>query len=115
MVVERGEVWWADPDEPTGSEPGYRRPVLIVQADAFNRSRLQTTIAVVLTSNLRLIEAPGNVLVPKTASGLPKDSVANVSQVITLDRDFLAERTGKLPARLRAAIDAGLKLVLDLP
>ena len=115
MVVERGEVWWADLDEPTGSEPCYRRPVLIVQADAFNRSRLQTTIAVVLTSNLRLIEAPGNVLVPKTASGLPKDSVANVSQVITLDRDFLAERTGKLPARLRAAIDAGLKLVLDLP
>jgi mRNA interferase MazF len=89
--------------------------VLIVQADAFNRSRLQTTIAVVLTSNLRLIDAPGNVLVPKTASGLPKDSVANVSQVVTLDRDFLTERTGKLPARLRAAVDAGLKLVLDLP
>ena len=115
MVVERGEVWWADLDEPTGSEPGYRRPVLIMQADAFNRSRLQTTIAVVLTSNLRLIDAPGNVLVPKSASGLPKDSVANVSQVVTLDRDFLTERTGKLPARLRAAVDAGLKLVLDLP
>ena len=115
MVVERGEVWWAELDVPTGSEPGYRRPVLIVQADAFNRSRLQTTIAVVLTSNLRLIDAPGNVLVPKTASGLPKDSVANVSQVVTLDRDILTERTGKLPARLRAAVDAGLKLVLDLP
>jgi mRNA interferase MazF len=115
VVVERGEVWWADLDEPTGSEPGYRRPVLIVQADAFNRSRLQTTIAVVLTSNLRLIDAPGNVLVPRMASGLPKDSVANVSQVVTLDRDFLAERTGKLAAKLRAAVDAGLKLVLDLP
>lgn len=115
MVVERGEVWWADLDEPVGSEPGYRRPVLIVQADAFNRSRLQTTIAVALTSNLRLIDAPGNVLVPKTASGLPKDSVANVSQVVTLDREFLAERTGKLPSRLRAAVDAGLKLALDLP
>jgi mRNA interferase MazF len=89
--------------------------VLVVQADAFNRSRLQTTIAVVLTSNLRLVEAPGNVLVPKAASGLPKDSVANVSQVVTLDRDFLTERTGKLPARLLTAIDAGLKLVLDLP
>jgi mRNA interferase MazF len=115
VVVERGEVWWADLDEPVGSEPGYRRPVLIVQADAFNRSRLQTTIAVALTSNLRLIDAPGNVLVPKTASGLPKDSVANVAQVVTLDRNFLAERTGKLPVRLRAAVDAGLKLVLDLP
>lgn len=115
MVIERGEVWWADLDEPAGSEPGYRRPVLVVQADAFNRSRLQTTIAVVLTSNLRLVDAPGNVLVPKAASRLPKDSVANVSQVVTLDRDFLAERTGKLPARLLAAVDAGLKLALDLP
>ena len=115
MVIERGEVWWADLDEPAGSGPGYRRPVLVVQADAFNRSRLQTTIAVVLTSNLRLVDAPGNVLVPKAASGLPKDSVANVSQVVTLDRDFLAERTSKLPARLLAAVDAGLKLVLDLP
>ncbi|HET7598653.1 MAG TPA: type II toxin-antitoxin system PemK/MazF family toxin [Gemmatimonadales bacterium] len=115
MVIARGEVWWADLDEPTGSEPGYRRPVLIVQADPFNRSRLQTTIAVVLTSNLRLIDAPGNVLVPKQSSGLPKDSVANVSQVITLDRDVLAERAGKLPPRLLAAVDAGLKLVLALP
>jgi len=114
-VIARGEVWWADLDEPTGSEPGYRRPVLIVQADPFNRSRLQTTIAVVLTSNLRLIDAPGNVLVPKQSSGLPKDSVANVSQVITLDRDVLAERAGKLPPRLLAAVDAGLKLVLALP
>ncbi len=115
MVIERGEVWWADLDEPAGSEPGYRRPVLIVQADAFNRSRLQTTIAVVLTSNLRLIEAPGNVLVPKQSSRLPKDSVANVSQLVTLDREFLTERAGKLPARVLAAIDAGLKLVLALP
>jgi mRNA interferase MazF len=115
VVIERGEVWWAELEEPMGSEPGYRRPVLIVQANAFNRSRLQTTIGVTLTSNLRLIDAPGNVLVPKHSSGLPKDSVANVSQVITLDRDFLAERTGKLPGRLLAAIDAGLKLVLALP
>jgi mRNA interferase MazF len=115
VVIERGEVWWADLDEPAGSEPGYRRPVLVVQADAFNRSRLQTTIAVVLTSNLRLVDAPGNVLVPKAASGLPKDSVANVSQVVTLDRDFLMERTGKLPIRLLVAVGAGLKLVLDLP
>jgi mRNA interferase MazF len=115
VVIERGEVWWADLDEPGGSEPGYRRPVLLVQADSFNRSRLQTTIAVVLTSNVRLIDAPGNVLVPKQNSGLPKDSVANVSQVVTLDRDFLTKRAGKLPPRLLAAVDAGLKLVLALP
>lgn len=89
--------------------------MLIVQADAFNRSRLQTTIAVVLTSNLRLIEAPGNVLVPKQSSMLPKDSVANVSQLVTLDREFLTERAGKLPTRVLAAIDAGLRLVLALP
>jgi mRNA interferase MazF len=115
VVIERGEVWWADLDEPSASEPGYRRPVVIVQADAFNRSRLQTTIAVVLTSNLRLIDAPGNVLVPKQNSGLPKDSVANVSQLVTLDRDFLTQRAGKVPPRLLATIDAGLKLVLALP
>lgn len=115
MVIARGEVWWADLDEPTGSEPGLRQPVLLVQADAFNRSRLQTTVAVVLTSNVRLLDAPGNVLVPKANSGLPKNSVANVSQIVTLDRDFLTERAGKVPSRLMAAIDAGLKLVLDLP
>jgi mRNA interferase MazF len=115
VVIERGEVWWAELEEPAGSEPGYRRPVLLVQSDAFGRSRLQTTVAVVLTSNLRLLDAPGNVLVPKAASGLPKDSVANVTQVVTLDRDFLTERAGKLPPRTLAAIDAGLKLVLNLP
>ena len=115
MVIERGAVWWADLDEPAGSEPGYRRPVVIVQADTFNRSRVQTTVAVVLTSKVGLLDAPGNVLVPKAASGLPKDSVANVSQIVTLDRDFLTGRTGKLPAMLMAAIDAGLKLVLALP
>jgi mRNA interferase MazF len=115
VVVQRGEVWWADFDEPAGSEPGYRRPVLLIQADAFSRSRLQTTIAVVLTSTVRLLDAPGNVLVPKAVSGLPKDSVANVSQIVTLDRDFLTERTGKVPSRVMAAVDAGLKLVLDLP
>jgi mRNA interferase MazF len=114
VVITRGEVWWAELDEPAGSEPGYPRPVLVVQADSFNRSRLQTTIAVVLTSNLRLVEAPGNVLVPRAASGLPKDAVANVSQVVTLDREFLTKRAGKLSARLLAAVDAGLKLVLDL-
>lgn len=113
--VRRGEIWWADLDEPRGSEPGYRRPLLIVQADSFNRSRLATVLAVVLTSNLRLVDAPGNVLIPAKAAGLPKDSVANVSQVVTLDSEFLEQRTGRLPPRLMAAVDAGLKLVLALP
>ena len=114
MVVQRREVWWADLDEPRGSEPGFRRPVLVVQADAFNRSRLRTVLCVVLTSNMRLLDAPGNVLLSVSASGLPKDSVVNVSQVITLDEDYLTERAGRVPAKLMAEVDAGLRLVLDL-
>lgn len=114
MVVERGEVWWADLGEPDGSEPGYRRPVIIVQSDAFNRSRLRTVIAVVLMGNLRLLEAPGNVLIPAKASGLPKASVANVSQLVTLDRDFLLERAGRLRGQPMKDLESGLRLVLDL-
>lgn len=114
MVIERGEVWWADLGEPDGAEPGYRRPVVIVQSDAFNRSRLRTVIAVALMTNLRLVEAPGNVLVRAKASGLPKDSVANVSQVITVDRDFLLERAGRIRGQLLKDIDSGLRLVLGL-
>lgn len=113
--MQRGEVWWADLDEPRGSEPGARRPVLIVQNDAFTRSRLQTVLVLLLTSNLRLVAAPGNVLIPATASGLPKDSVANVTQLVTLDRDFLTDRCGKVPTRLLTQVDAGLKLILALP
>jgi mRNA interferase MazF len=114
VVIQRGEIWWAELEEPRGSEPGYRRPLLIVQADAFNRSRVQTVLAVVLTSNLRLVDAPGNVLVPKRLSGLPKDSVANVSQLVTVDRDVLAERVGKLAGPVMSAVENGLRLVLDL-
>ena len=114
MVIERGQVWWADLGEPAGSEPGFRRPVLIVQSDAFNRSRLRTVLAVVLTSNVRLVDAPGNVLIPAKAAGLPKDSVANVSQVITLDRDFLAEPAGRLRGQLLKDVENGLRLVLAL-
>lgn len=114
MVVERGQVWWADLDAPEGSEPGFRRPVLVVQSDAFNRSRIRTVIAVALTSNLRLVDAPGNVLVPAKASGLPKDSVANVSQVVTLDKDYLSEPAGRLRGALLADVEAGLRLVLGL-
>lgn len=114
MVIQRGEIWWADLGEPRGSEPGFRRPVLIVQADAFNRSRIATTIAVTLTSNVALAGAPGNVLVSRRASGLPRDSVANVSQVVTVDRDVLTERAGTVSPEVMAAVDGGLRLVLAL-
>lgn len=114
MELTRGEVWLADLPEPTGSEPGYRRPVLVVQSDTFNRSRLQTFIAVVLTANVRLVDAPGNVLIPARTSGLPRDSVANVSQLITTDRGVLAERVGRLPKTLINQVDDGLRLVLSL-
>jgi len=107
-------VWWADLDEPRGSEPGFRRPLLIVQDDAFNRSRIRTVLAIVLTSNLRLIDAPGNVLIPAKAAGLPKDSVANVSQIVTLDRDYLTEPAGKVRGPLLKNVENGLRLVLGL-
>jgi mRNA interferase MazF len=106
VVISQGEVWWAELPVPGGSEPGYRRPVVIVQSDAFNRSRLRTTVCVVLTSNMRWADAPGNVRLPKRASGLPRDSVANVSQIVTLDRAVLHDRIGKLPS-------ARLELILD--
>lgn len=113
-MIARGTIWWADLGEPRGSEPGFRRPLLVIQADAFNRSRIQTVVAVVLTSNVRLLDAPGNVLVPAPASGLPRDSVANVSQLITVDRSDLQESAGGVdPATLRR-VEAGLRLVLDL-
>lgn len=113
MVVQRREVWWAEPGA-AGSEPGFRRPVLIVQADAFNRSRLRTTLAVVLTSNTRLLDAPGNVLLPGSDTGLPKDSVANVTPVITLDADYLVERAGRISADRMSRVEAGLRPVLEL-
>ena len=113
-MIQRRDVWWAELAPPRRSEPGFRRPVLIIQADAFNRSRLQTALVAVLTSNLRLLDAPGNVLVPRKASGLPKQSVVNVTQVLTLDRDFLVEKAGRVPPKLMAQIDAGLKLAMGL-
>ena len=95
-MITRGEVWWADLPEPTGSGPGLRRPVVIVQGDAFNRSRIATAVCVPLTSNLRWADAPGNVLLRARSTGLPRDSVANVSQIVTIDRAVLSERAGKL-------------------
>ena len=114
MVVERGQVWSADLGEPDGSEPGYHRPVLIIQTDAFNRSRLNTVIAVVLSTNLRLVDAPGNVLIPAKASGLRKDSVANVSQIITVDREFLLELVGRVRGQFLKDVENGLRLILGL-
>lgn len=114
MVIRRGEIWWADLGEPRRSAPGFRRPLVVVQADAFNRSRIQTCVCAVLTSNLRLADAPGNVLLSKGDSGLPRDSVINVSQIVTIDRSALTERVGKLPARVRDRVEDGLRLVLEL-
>jgi len=111
-VIAQGEVWWADLGEPAGSEPGFRRPVVVVQGDAFNRSSLRTVVCVSLTSNLRWADAPGNVLLPARATGLPRDSVANVSQLVTLDRDALTERTGALSASSLELVLAGIDVVL---
>ena len=111
-MIAHGEVWWADLGEPTGSEPGFRRPVVVVQGDAFNRSSLRTVVCVSLTSNLRWADAPGNVLLPAKATGLPRDSVANVSQVVTLDRGALAERVGALSASSLGLVLAGIDVVL---
>jgi mRNA interferase MazF len=111
-VIAQGEVWWADLGEPVGSEPGFRRPVVVVQGDAFNRSRIATVICVSLTSNLRWAEAPGNVLLSARLTGLPKESVANVSQLVTLDRSALTERVGTLPARKLELVLVGIDVVL---
>lgn len=113
-MTERGEVRWAELSEPRGTEPGFRRPVVVMQSDAFNRSRIGTVIVVVLTSNLRLLDAPGNVLIPAKLAGLTRDSVANVSQVMTIDRRDLGEASGRLDAATLKRIDAGLRLVLAL-
>jgi mRNA interferase MazF len=112
--MQRGEIWWATLPEPTGSGPGYRRPVLVVQADDFNRSRIATVIVLVVTSNVKLALAPGNVLLSRRATGLPQDSVANVSQLVTIDKRLLTEQAGILPTRLLGKIEDGLRLVLAL-
>jgi mRNA interferase MazF len=112
VVISQGEVWWADLPEPSGSEPGFRRPVIVVQSDTFNRSALRTVICVVLTSNLRWADAPGNVLLARRVTGLPRDSVANVSQIVTLDRSALTERVGILPQSSLDLVLAGIEIVL---
>lgn len=112
MVIGQGDVWWADVGAPSGSGPGYRRPVIIIQGDAFNRSALATAVVVPLTSTLRWADAPGNVLLAAQATGLDRDSVANVSQIITVDRTVLNERVGKLSRPKLELVLAGIDVVL---
>ncbi len=112
--MKRGEIWWADLPSPVGSGPGYKRPVLVIQANPFNASRIATVIVAVVTSNLALAEAPGNVRIAKSDSGLPQPSVINVSQLITLDRSILVSRVKALPSSAMDKVDSGLKVVLAL-
>ena len=112
--MNRGEIWWADLDEPEGSGPGYARPVLVIQADSFNQSRIQTVLCLVISGTLRLAQAPGNVLLPAGVSRLPKDSVINVSQIVTLDKRFLRECVGAVPLGLLKQVETGVRLVLSL-
>jgi mRNA interferase MazF len=111
-VIAQGEVWWAALEEPSGSEPGFRRPVVVVQGDAFNRSHIATVVCVALTSNLRWAEAPGNVLLSARLTGLPRDSVANVSQIVTLERGALTDRVGALPEKKLELVLLGVDIVL---
>jgi mRNA interferase MazF len=112
VVITQGEVWWTDLGDPVGSEPGYRRPVVVVQGDAFNASSLRTVVCVVLTGNLKWAEAPGNVLLAARTTGLGKPSVANVSQLVTLDRSALTERAGRLSASNLELVLNGIDVVL---
>lgn len=113
-MVSRGQLWWAELPDPIASEPGFKRPVLVIQADNFNNSRIGTVIVLVVTSSLRLADAPGNVLLSKSKSGLPKESVANISQIITLDKEFLTQAIGKIDRLTMQQIDDGIKLVLSI-
>jgi len=112
VAIGHGDIWWADLSEPIGSSPGFRRPVIIVQGDAMNRSRISTIVCVPLTSNMRWADAPGNVSLTSELTGLLKDSVANVSQIVTLDRKSLTERVGKLPNAKMRLILTGIDIVL---
>jgi mRNA interferase MazF len=112
VVISQGDVCWASLEKPTGSGAGFRRPVIIVQGDNFNASRISTTVVVPLTSNERLAAAPGNVVLPAATTGLPKESVANVSQIVAIDRELLTERVGRLPDNYLGRVIAGIDLVL---
>ena len=112
--MRRGEIWWASLPDPQGSGPGFRRPVLVIQDNPFNESRIRTVVVTAVSSNLRLAEAPGNVLLNEDESKLPKDSVINVSQILAVDKSFLTEQVSVLRVDVMASVDAGLRLVLGL-
>lgn len=112
VTIAQGDIWWAELGEPTGSAPGLRRPVVVVQGNSLNRSRLATAVCVPLTSNLAWADAPGNVLLRARSTGLPKDSVANVSAIVALDRSFLTDHVGRLPAKPMVQILHGIDVVL---
>ena len=112
--MRRGEVWWAELGPPSGSEPGYRRPLLILQANEFNESWLRTVVAAAITSNLRLAAAPGNVRCRPQETGLSKPSVINVSQIATVDKSSLREKAGSVGGRVLTQVEDGVRLVLGL-
>ncbi len=112
VTLNQGEIWWAELGEPSGSGPGYRRPVIVVQGNPLNRSRLATVVCIPITSNLIWADAPGNVLMTTKESGLPKDSVANPSQIVSLDRDVLTERVGQLSSKTLRLILTGVDIIL---
>ena len=114
-MIAQGEVWWADLGDPVGSEQGFRRPVVIVQGYAFNQSSLRTVVCIALTSDLEWADAPGNVRLAARSTGLPKDSVANVSQLVTLDRDMLIERVGRITMSQLERLMGGIDIVLGRP
>lgn len=113
-MIRRGEIWWANLPPPVGSEPGFRRPVLVVQTDPFNQSGVASVVVVVFTSNLRLAEAPGNVLCRRQDTGLSNDSVANVSQLAAVDKQWLTSRVSKVSPNLLSEVEDGLRLLLGL-
>jgi mRNA interferase MazF len=114
MVIERGQIWWADLGEPRGSSPGFERPVIIIQADFFNQTGINTVVVAIITTNLNLAEMPGNVLITPRVSGLNEESVINVTQLFTVDKTALYEFVGTLSERKMEQIDKGLRLVLSL-
>jgi len=114
QLLERGNIYWADIVTPRGSEPGYRRPIVIISANGFNTSRIGTVLAVAITSNTKLSNAPGNIFLSSEDSGLPKDSIINISQILTLDKSYIGEQITKLPRVVINDLENSLRLVLDL-
>jgi len=112
--VKRGEIWWASLEEPRGSGPGFRRPVVIISSNEFNKSKILTVIVAVITSNIGLSNAPGNFKLTKKSSGLDRESVVNVSQLLTLDKSYLNEKSGKLNTKQNQLLNYGLQLALNI-